>query len=85
MKSTTKNRKPSEAPRLGRNLFPKGTAVRVVNHRGSGGSTGRVSRAKPEWLRDDDGRYRWFWMVRLTGGKAAGWTIRFSARELERA
>lgn len=57
----------------------KGTRVEVNGrHHGAKGSTGRVSRKTT--FRANGHEY---FTVRLTGGKAAGWTLDFTAGQLD--
>lgn len=62
-----------------KNQYPKGTKVRINGrHHGCKGSTGRVSVKAPTFYRTN------YWTVRLTGGKAAGMTLRFLASEMDK-
>lgn len=58
----------------------KGTKVRVNSrHAGAEGSTGRISRIKPQRINGHT-----YYAVKLTGGRARGWTMLFTGKELER-
>lgn len=60
--------------------YPKGTKVQInKKHHGARGSTGYVSRKAPERINGHT-----YWTVRLTGGKARGWTMLFAATQMDR-